>query len=84
MQIKSYITELYQMLETISEMQNTTDRIAYSVDEISEMTTLSRAFLRNEIRANRLNATKFGRRVLIMKDDLQAYLEKGSKGRREN
>ncbi len=72
------------MQTTITEVQNTTEKIAYSVDEIAAMTTLSKAFLRGEIRAGRLNATKFGRRVLIMKDDLTAYLEKGSTGRAEN
>lgn len=67
----------------MTDVQNTTEKMAYSVDEIAEMTTLSPAFLRGEIRADRLNATKFGRRVLVMKDDLTAYLEKGSKGRSE-
>ena len=56
-------------------------KIAYSVEEISEQTTLSKAFLRNEIRAGDLKARKIGRRVLILKDDLMNYLngEKGGK-----
>lgn len=72
------------MLQNITETQMTADKMAYSVDEVSTMTTLSKAFIRGEIRAKRLNATKFGRRVLIMKNDLTDYLEKGSEGRSEN
>lgn len=67
----------------MTDVQNTTEKMAYSVDEIAEMTTLSKAFIRGEIRAERLNSTKFGRRVLVMTEDLTAYLEKGSKGRSE-
>ena len=61
------------MLETVTERQ---DKMAYSVDEISEQTTLSKAFLRNEIRAGHLKVQRFGRRVLILNDDLQAYLKR--------
>lgn len=50
--------------------------MAYSVEEISEQTTLSKAFLRNEIRAGNLKVNRFGRRVLILNEDLQAYLKK--------
>lgn len=60
-------------------MQNTTEtqeKLAYSVEEISTQTTLSKGYLRNEIRAGRLKAQKFGRRVLILNEDLQNYLRK--------
>ncbi len=50
------------------------DRLAYSVEEISEQTTLSKAFLRNEIRAGNLKVKRCGRRVLITKDDFMNYL----------
>lgn len=59
------------MLETISEKQ---DKLAYSVEQISEQTTLSKAFLRNEIRAGKLKVKRCGRRVLILKDDFMDYL----------
>ena len=59
------------MLNSITENQ----KMAYSIGEISEQTTLSKAFLRNEIKAGNLKATNFGRRVLILFDDLQAYLK---------
>lgn len=60
------------------EMSNVTvtPKIAYSVEEISEQTTLSKAFLRNEIRAGHLKVQRFGRRVLILREDLQAYLKR--------
>lgn len=51
---------------------------AYSVKQVSEQTTLSGAFLRNEIRAGNLKVKRFGRRVLILDEDLQNYL-KGEK-----
>jgi excisionase family DNA binding protein len=49
-------------------------KMAYSVEEISEQTTLSKAFLRNEIRAGKLKVKRCGRRVLILKDDFMNYL----------
>lgn len=58
----------------ITEAKN---RLAYSVDEISEQTTLSKAFLRNEIRAGNLKVNRFGRRVLVFAKDLENYLKKG-------
>jgi excisionase family DNA binding protein len=52
----------------------TDNKLAYSVEEISEHTTLSKAFLRNEIRAGKLKVKRCGRRVLILKDDFMDYL----------
>lgn len=52
----------------------TKEKLAYSVEEISEQTTLSKAFLRNEIRAGNLKVKRCGRRVLILKDDFMNYL----------
>ena len=49
-------------------------KMAYSVEEISAQTTLSKAFLRNEIRAGKLKVKRCGRRVLILKDDFMDYL----------
>ncbi len=60
------------MLEGITEQQN---KLAYSVEQISEQTTLSKAFLRNEIRAGKLKVKRCGRRVLILKDDFMNYLD---------
>jgi excisionase family DNA binding protein len=52
------------------------NKLAYSVDDVSEQTSLSKAFLRNEIRAGNLKISRFGRRVLILHSDLQNYLNK--------
>lgn len=52
----------------------TQNKFAYSVEEISEQTTLSKAFLRNEIRAGKLKVKRCGRRVLILKNDFMDYL----------
>ena len=64
------------MIETINE----TKKIAYSVEEISEKTSLSKAFLRLEIRRGKLKIKRFGRRVLIRDEDLREYIENGSDG----
>jgi excisionase family DNA binding protein len=68
------------MTENTTEIADQTE-IAYSIDEISTLTSLSKPFLRGEIKANRLKAKKFGRRVLVMSEDLITYLQKGSVGR---
>jgi excisionase family DNA binding protein len=52
----------------------TRNKLAYSVEEISDQTTLSKAFLRNEIRDGKLKVKRCGRRVLILKDDFMNYL----------
>lgn len=52
----------------------TEQKIAYSVEEAAEQTTLSKSHIRNEIRDGNLKARKIGRRVLILKEDLQDYL----------
>ena len=49
-------------------------KIAYSVEEAAEQTTLSKSHIRNEIRDGNLKARKIGRRVLILNEDLQNYL----------
>lgn len=59
------------MIQNVTE---TKERLAYSVEDISEQTTLSKAFLRNEIRAGKLKVKRCGRRVLILKDDFMDYL----------
>jgi excisionase family DNA binding protein len=58
---------------TLPVIQNVEKR-AYSVEEISAQTTLSKAFLRKEIKEKRLKVQRFGRRVLILSEDLEAYL----------
>lgn len=49
-------------------------KIAWSLRDISEMTGLSMGFLRNEVRAARLKVKRFGRRVLVLDEELRRYL----------
>lgn len=51
-------------------------KLAYSVSEVSEQTSLSKSYVRNEITAGNLKARKFGRRVLVLNEDLEKYLRK--------
>ncbi len=62
------------MLETITETSN---RLAYSVEECAALTSISKATLRKEIKAGRLKVKRAGRRVLILKDDFMNYLNEG-------
>jgi excisionase family DNA binding protein len=50
-------------------------RIAFSVEEIAKQTSLSKAFLRLEIKRGKLRVKRFGRRVLVLKSDLENYLQ---------
>lgn len=54
----------------------TPEKLAYSVAEAAERTSLSKPYLRNEIRDGNLKVKRFGRRVLILREDLQKYLSK--------
>jgi excisionase family DNA binding protein len=58
---------------------NVTHRIAWSIAEIAGLTGLSIGFIRKEISAGNLAAQKKGRRVLVLDNDLQDYLNKGAK-----
>ena len=60
------------------EPNTTTPRIAWSLAEISVLTGLSLGYLRNEQRSGRLPIKKFGRRVVVLDQDLRAYLTRGS------
>jgi excisionase family DNA binding protein len=71
-----YTMECKEMLDSDIEKS----KLAYSVEEVSEQTSLSKAFLRLEIRRGNLKATPFGRRKLICKADLDQYLINGSEG----
>jgi excisionase family DNA binding protein len=54
------------------------ERLARSLAEISALTGLSVPFLRNEVRSERLPVRRFGRRVLVLEEDLRDYLTRGS------
>ncbi|HKC66297.1 MAG TPA: hypothetical protein VKB86_21825 [Pyrinomonadaceae bacterium] len=57
----------------------TTWRVAWSLADISQATGLSLGFLRNEVRRGDLQIRKFGRRVLVLDEELKRYLKEGSK-----
>ena len=63
------------------ETQEAIQRTAWSLAEIAQKTGLSLGYLRNEQRAGRLPIRRFGRRVLVLDDDLRTYLSKGSSER---
>jgi hypothetical protein len=56
----------------------TNQKIAWSLADISESTGLSIGFLRNDVRRGALVVRRFGRRVLVLEEDLRDYLVKGS------
>lgn len=58
---------------TVAENQKT----AFSIAEISEQTTLSEAYLRRKIEEGILKATRFGRRVLVRREDYESFLKQG-------
>lgn len=60
--------------------QDSASRMAWGLADIAESTGLSLAFLRNEVRRNALPVKRFGRRVLVLEDDLRRYLASGSPG----
>jgi excisionase family DNA binding protein len=62
------------MLGIITE---TSERLAFSVDECAALTSISKAMLRKEIKAGRLKVKRAGRRVLILKSDFMNYLNEG-------
>ena len=53
------------------------EKLAYSVDEVSEQTSISKSYLRNAIRDGRLKVSRIGRRVIIRHDALEEFLKQG-------
>jgi excisionase family DNA binding protein len=53
------------------------DRLTYSVEEAAEATGHSRDLLYDEMRAGRLAHLKIGRRRMITRQQLQAFLARG-------
>jgi hypothetical protein len=55
-------------------------RMAWSLADISQVTGLSINFLRYEVRRGNLTVRKFGRRILVKSEDLMDYIDNGSEG----
>lgn len=49
-------------------------KLAYSIEDVQELTGLGRSFLYEQIKAESLPIRKAGRRSLIFADDLKAWL----------
>jgi excisionase family DNA binding protein len=49
-------------------------RIAFDVEEATQVTPFGRSHIYNEIRRGRLRAVKSGGRTLILKSDLEQYM----------
>jgi excisionase family DNA binding protein len=54
------------------------DRLAYSVDEAARITGLSRDLLYDQMRAGKLAYLKVGRRRIITRQHLEAFLTKAA------
>lgn len=52
----------------------TTPRLSYRINELSAATGIGRSRLYEEIAAGRLRTVKYGRSTLIMADDAAAFL----------
>jgi excisionase family DNA binding protein len=58
----------------IQKGENKESKFAFSVEDVARATTLSKAYVRNEIRAGHLKAIRAGRRVLVPASALDEYL----------
>jgi excisionase family DNA binding protein len=65
-----------QPMKTSSSLQ-ADNRIAYSVDEVSQRTSLSATSVRAAIRGGELHAIRIGRRLLIPRASLEKLLNGG-------
>jgi excisionase family DNA binding protein len=54
------------------------ERLAYSVDEVAQITGLSRDLLYAQMRAGRLGYIKVGRRRIITRRHLDAFLARAA------
>ena len=52
----------------------TPDKLAYSIDEVCAIAGVGRTYIYNAISACDLTARKAGRRTLILRSDLEAWL----------
>ena len=62
--------------DSVGQPNLSSEKTAFSVKDLSEMTPMSEAFYRSEIIAGRLIAKSFGTRLCVMRSDWLDYLEK--------
>lgn len=53
-------------------------RIGYSVREVAQQLPVSEPFIRLEIKRGNLQASKLGRRVIILEESVNRWLAKGT------
>ena len=58
----------------MQENNNNSQKLGYTVEQASEVSSLSKPFIRLEITRGKLQAKRCGRRVVILHDDLLSYL----------
>jgi excisionase family DNA binding protein len=49
--------------------------LGHSIENICEALGVSKGFVRDQIRRGHLRACRMGRRVIVLEEDLRAYLE---------
>jgi excisionase family DNA binding protein len=54
------------------------ERLAYSIDEVAQITGLSRDLLYDQMRTGRLGYIKVGRRRIITRQHLDAFLARAA------
>jgi len=59
---------------SITETGKATDRMAFRVTEAAVLIGVSTAFLRLELTRGNLKATRLGRRIVLMRGELERYL----------
>lgn len=52
----------------------TTEKLAYSIEELAELSTLSAPKIRKDIRNGKLHSNKKGSRRIILRDEALRYL----------
>lgn len=52
----------------------TIEKLAYSIDELANLSTLSAPKIRKDIRNGKLSSTKKGSRRIILRDEVMRYL----------
>ena len=69
--------ELLAIMREMSERNTLTERLAYSPDEAAELLGISTELIHDLLRAGQLGSVKAGRRRLIGKHHLEAFLSSG-------
>ncbi len=62
----------------------TTEKFAFSIEELSSLTTLSQPKIRKDIRNGKLHSMKKGSRRIILRDEAMRYLNTDDSDRPDN